>query len=413
MASEISKNATKPPAGGSIWRSPHRRTLGVLCACVVLMWAAMMSIFPALPRIASDLRVDSVSLGLMLAVSSLVMTLLSVPSGVLADRYGRRPPIVVGLALSAVGVLLATLSSTGPALLIVGWLVFGVGRGLFLSPSFTVPADLFPFQQRGKAIGVLASGIATGSVIGYVGGGLLLAAGDWHLVLLVDGALLIVATVAASMLPESSAERLDSTLATAFGQTFGWFTNRTIVLSGVVAGIAFAVGVAATFLVPFSLTALDAAPWLIAVVFIPYEIVAGVGTTVAGAVSDRIGRKPVLIGCIALVVVALALLPLAGVSVVSVAIIYAFVGLAEGPAISMATTMCTDEVLKIDPRRVGSALGANRLIQGIGPILGPVVGGFLVQSVGLGARFWVLAGAGLLAGLLALPLRGVSVRQTA
>ncbi|GAB2811656.1 MFS transporter [Lentzea nigeriaca] len=405
---------SEPSAGearpNSVWQSPHRTTLAVLTGCVVLVWAVMMSVFPVLPHIAAELRLDSANLGVLLAVSSLVMTVLNVPAGVLADRYGRKPPITIGLGLSAVGIVLAALSTSGPALLIVGWLVFGVGRGLFLSPAFTVPADLFSFQQRGKAIGVLAGGIGAGSVIGYVLGGLLAAGGSWQLVLWVDGVLLVIATVAAAMLPESLKEKLPSTLPRAFAQTFGWFTNRTVVLSGVVAGVAFAVGVAATFLVPFSLTVLNASAWLIAFVFIPYEVVASVGTTVAGAISDKIGRKPVLIGCLALVVVALALLPLVGVSVASVAIIYAFVGLAEGPAISLSTTMVTDEVLKLDPRRVGSALGANRLVQGIGPILGPVFGGLLVQELGIDARFWVLAAAGVVAVLLTLPLRGTPAK---
>lgn len=313
----------------SVWQSPHRNTLIVLTGCVVLVWAVMMSVFPALPHIAAALRFDSAGLGVLLAVSSLVMTVLSVPAGVLADRYGRKPPITAGLALSAVGIILAGLPWSGPALLIIGWLIFGVGRGLFMSPTFTVPADLFSFQQRGKAIGVLAGGIGAGSVIGYVLGGVLSAGGSWQLVLWVDGVLLVIATVVAAMLPESLQEKLPNTLPKAFAQTFGWFTNKTVVLSGLVAGVAFAVGVAATFLVPFSLTALNASAWLIAFVFIPYEVVASIGTTVAGAISDKIGRKSVLIGCIALVVLALALLPLAGVSVVSVAIIYAFVGLAE------------------------------------------------------------------------------------
>ncbi|MET9258926.1 MFS transporter [Amycolatopsis sp. NPDC004079] len=330
----------------SVWQSPHRNTLAVLTGCVVLVWAVMMSVFPALPHVAAELRLESSSLGALLAVSSLVMAVLNVPAGLLSDQYGRKPPIAVGLGVSAVGIFLAAVSSAGPALLIAGWLVFGVGRGLFLSPTSTVLADLFSLQRRGKPIGVLAGGIGVGSVLGYVLGGLLSAGGNWQLVLWVDGALLAVATVAAALLPESLKEKLPSTLPKAFAR----FGNRAVVVSGVVAGVAFAVGVA---------------------------------------------------------------LPLAGVSVVSVAIICAFVGLAEGLAISMTTAMVTGEVLKPDPRRVGSALGANRLIQGIGAILGPVFGGLLVRGVGIGARFWVLAGAGAVAVVLALALRGAPVRAVA
>lgn len=404
----LASTVNQAPAG--LWRSEHRKTLGVLTGCVVLLWAVMMSVFPALPEISSAVRVGPSELGILLAVSSLLMTLLSVPAGVLADRYGRRPPIVAGLALSAVGILLAAASSSGPLLFFTGWLLFGIGRGLFLSPSFTVPVDLFPIQQRGRAIGVLAGGIGIGSVLGYVGGGLLLTMGSWRLVLLVDGIILVAATLMVLTLPESSKQRLQSTLPSAFAQTFGWFTRRTVVLSGVVAGVSFAVGVAATFLVPFSLTALNASPFLIAAVFIPYEIVASIGTTVAGAVSDRIGRKPVLVGCIALVAIALAALPTVGVSIWSIAVIYAVIGLSEGPAISTTTTMVADEVVKVDPRRVGSALGANRLVQGIGPIVGPALGGVLVQQAGLDGRFWILAAVCVLGVSLALLLRETKPR---
>lgn len=402
--------STGNQATEGLWKSEHRKTLGVLTGCVVLLWAVMMSVFPALPEISPAARISPSELGIVLAVSSLLMTLLSVPAGVLADRYGRRPPIVAGLALSAVAIFLAAASSSGPLLFFIGWLLFGIGRGLFLSPSFTVPVDLFPIQQRGKAIGVLAGGIGIGSVLGYVGGGLLLTVGSWRLILLVDGIALVIATLAVLTLPESSKQRLQSTLPSAFGQTFGWFTRRTVVLSGLVAGVSFAAGVAATFLVPFSLTALNASAFLIAAVFIPYEIVASIGTIVAGSISDRIGRKPVLVGCIALVAIALAALPIVGVSIWSIAVIYALIGLSEGPAISTTTTMVADEVIKVDPRRVGSALGANRLVQGIGPIIGPALGGVLVQQAGLGGRFWILATVCVLGVGLALLLRETKPR---
>ncbi|GAA4233564.1 hypothetical protein GCM10022254_36290 [Actinomadura meridiana] len=393
----------EPP---TVFGGPHGRALLTLATGVLLLWATMMSVFPALPDIAPAIGVSAGTLGLVFAGSAVLMTALSVPAGVLSDRYGRRPLVLSGLAVSTVGLVLTAAAGHSAGVFVGGWIVFGFGRGLFLSPAFTVPADLFPPQLRGRAIGVLAGAIGIGSVVGYVGGGVLLAAGSWRTILVVDAVLIATATaLTTALLRESIRERLQTRLTVATVQTFGWFRHRVVLLSGVVAGAAFAVGVAATFLVPFSLTALDASPFLLAAVFVPYEVVASVGTVVTGRVSDAVGRKPPMLAVIGLLAVALAALPLLGVSVWSIAVIYSFVGLAEGPVVSLATTMVSDEVIRLDPRRLGSALGASRLVTGIGPILGPVAGGLLVQHASAGTRFWVLAAvtAGTLA--LGLPLR--------
>ncbi|WP_322770450.1 hypothetical protein [Frankia sp. Cr1] len=62
--------------------------------------------------------------------------------------------------------------------------------------------------------------------------------------------------------------------------------------------------------------------------------------------------------------------------------------------------------------RVGSALGASRLVQGIGPILGPMFGGLLTQHAGPSGRFWILAATCLLPLALVAPLR-TTVRRAA
>ncbi|MGA4994349.1 MFS transporter [Nonomuraea bangladeshensis] len=377
------------PAG--LLTTERGRALAVLSGAVLVQWAAMMSVFPALPSISGALRIGPDALGLVMMVSSLLMTVLNVPAGVAADRRGRRPVIVAGLALSALGVLVSALWAAAWPFL-AGWVIFGIGRGLFTSPAFTVPADTYGPQERGKAIGILAGAIGAGSVLGYVAGGLALAVATWQTVLMADAVLLVAACALTWFaLPETARELHAAPLRNALAQTFAWYRRRVVLLSGVVAGLSFAVGVAATFLVPFSLAGLAASPFVIALVFVPYEVMASAGTVLAGAVSDKVGRRLPLLLALLLVAVALAGLPVAGVTVWSVALVYAFVGLAEGPVISLSTTMVTDDVLKADPRRVGAALGANRLVQGLGPILGPAAGGLLAERAGLGARYWILA----------------------
>jgi MFS family permease len=388
-----------------LWRSQRGRSLGLLAIAVLLLWIVMMSVFPALPAMSRDLGVGPATLGFVLAASSLLMTLLNVPAGVISDRFGRSRPIVIGLAVCAIGIALSAITNVA-ALFIVGWVVFGVGRGLFLSPTFTVPADLYGPQERGKAIGVLASSLGAGSVLGYVGAGLLLIVSSWHTILIIDTFVLVAVTVITRVgLRESQTARNEVPLARAAAQTAGWFSDRVVLVSGLVSGLSFAVGVAATFLVPFSLSNLHASALVIAAVFVPYEVVASVGTMIVGSASDRVGRKPPLLIALVAVTLTLLALPVVGISVWSLAAVYALIGLTEAPMISLSTSIVADAVLRIDPRRLGSALGANRLLQGLGPVGGPILGGLLAREAGLSVRYWVLSGALALVFCLALFLR--------
>lgn len=310
---------------------------------------------------------------------------------------------MAGLAISAVAIVLVAVWAQA-AVFVIGWgLLFGIGRGLFISPAFTAPADQFAPQERGKAIGIMAGGIGVGSGLGFVVSGLILTAASWRTVMVMDAVILVlVALLAAFALPETSTTRKNTPLGKAVVQTFGWYRRRVVLLSGIAAGLSFAAGVAATFLVPFSLAGLHASAFLIAVLFIPYEAVASLGTTIAGALGDRFGRKPPLLAALVLVTVALAVLPIVGVSIASFCVVYALIGLSEGPVISLSTTMVTDDVLKVDPRSIGAALGANRLVQGIGPIVGPGLGGLLAQQMSLSHRYLVIAAIVLLSAVLAV-----------
>jgi MFS family permease len=178
------------------------RALAVLSGAVLVQWAVMMSVFPALPSISGALRIGPGALGLVMMVSSLLMTVLNIPAGVAADRYGRRPVIVAGLVLGALGVLVSALWAAAWPFL-AGWMLFGIGRGLFTSPAFTVPADIYGPQERGKAIGILAGAIGAGSVLGYVAGGLLAERAGLGTRFWILAAALAATAVLAAFLPET------------------------------------------------------------------------------------------------------------------------------------------------------------------------------------------------------------------
>ncbi|MDU1430841.1 MFS transporter [Actinomyces sp.] len=383
-------------------------TLPILFAAVFVMWATMMSVFPALPMIARDYAMSASQLGSLFGVSSLLMTLMAPGIGVLADRVGRKWLITLGLLFAAMSVAVGALSA---AALLGGWIAFGVARGMFLSPTFTVPADICPPSERGKAIGTLSAAIGLGSVTGYVLGGFGASAFGWRAVLVTDAALLVIAgLLCAVRLRETRPEQAASSLHEVMSDTKRWLSGRTLLVSGLVAMLAFTVGIASSFAVPFELTTLGASAQLVAIAFIPYEVVSAVSSILLGRLGDLRGRRRALLLAVALVLAALIALALLPASLWSVLTLYSLVGIAEGPIIGLCSAMVTDEVMRIDFRRIGAALGAQRLLSGLGAFLGPVLGGILIaRTTSSQARFgWLAAGTGA-AMLLALLLKETNV----
>jgi MFS family permease len=101
--------------------------------------------------------------GLSVALIGLSRFLVSYPVGKITDAYGRKPGILLGLALALVGTVVLGLSVSlhSVLMLVVGMLVFGMGMNA--SQQMRVAAtDMFPPQLRAQALGYVALGSLVG-----------------------------------------------------------------------------------------------------------------------------------------------------------------------------------------------------------------------------------------------------------
>ena len=133
----------------------------------------------ALPRIADHFQADIptvqwVSLGYTLATSAFLM-----PMGRLADMIGRKEVYIAGFL---VYVCAAAIGGSSPVLLMVigGKLLQGVGSAAIQANSMAMIADIFPPQQRGRALGLYMTIIGTGAISGPIVGGLLVESLGWR-----------------------------------------------------------------------------------------------------------------------------------------------------------------------------------------------------------------------------------------
>lgn len=128
---------------------------------------------PALPALTVDLALSFAQSSILVSVPTLLMGLMAVPGGTLADRWGPTRVIALGLALVATGGGLRAVAPAYPLLLLIS-IVFGAGIGIAQPPLPRLMRSRFP-GRLGVTTGVYASGLVSGSIVGAAASGIMLA----------------------------------------------------------------------------------------------------------------------------------------------------------------------------------------------------------------------------------------------
>jgi EmrB/QacA subfamily drug resistance transporter len=105
--------------------------------------------------------------------------------GVLADRYGRRRFLAIGLLLFGVASLVSAYAQD-PGQLIAARAVMGVGGAAIMPATLSIISQVFDPRERGRAIGVWAGAVGIGVAIGPITGGFLLENFWWGSIFLVN-----------------------------------------------------------------------------------------------------------------------------------------------------------------------------------------------------------------------------------
>ncbi|TPL49909.1 MFS transporter [Mesorhizobium sp. B2-4-6] len=126
----------------------------------------------------------------------LTITALIVSVGRLGDLVGRRPLLIVGLALFSAASFAAALAPS-LAFLIGARAVQGLGAAVMMALTMAFVGETVPKERTGSAMGLLGTMSAVGTALGPSLGGVLIAAFGWRSIFLVNAALGAVALLAA------------------------------------------------------------------------------------------------------------------------------------------------------------------------------------------------------------------------
>jgi MFS family permease len=168
---------TGAPSRGYSWYA-----LGLLALLNLLSFVNRNIVFALFDPIKRDLHLTDAQLGWLASAYVLIFALAALPFGLLGDLRSRRGVIASGVVVWSACTLAGGFATSFGGLLLSRALV-GAGGAAFGAAAQSLAADYFPSRGRAAALGILATGITLGGVVGIWLGGRLEAAYGWRMAL--------------------------------------------------------------------------------------------------------------------------------------------------------------------------------------------------------------------------------------
>lgn len=187
--------------------APMGRTQVAAVATIVALSALdgydVLSVTFAAPAIVQAWGIGKVALGAVLSAGLVGMALGSLLLAPLADIVGRRPLVMFGLVLMALGMSLSA-TAHSLALLSTSRVVTGLGIGVMVAVINPMAAEFANARRRPLALSLMAMGYPLGGLIGGLLASVLLHAYGWQAVFIAGGVgALLMFPVVLYFLPES------------------------------------------------------------------------------------------------------------------------------------------------------------------------------------------------------------------
>jgi len=284
-----------------------RRTILFLAGSVALMMTGFGIILPVFARRLGELGAGVGALGLMTMTFALAQLVAAPFLGVIADRYGRRPPILLALAaftLVNIGFLFAR---SIPAFVVVRTLEGALTAGLFPA-AMGVVADTVPAAQRARWVGIVMGGYGAGFFLGPVIGGFLYDNWGYAAPFIASAVIAAFAFIAALMLvPETLTQKIRKRekLANLHRAQLEPKNARSLKASlphplsvfGMLLFMDFIIVFGFAFVEPqmifFFYDDLDWTTIQFGIVVAVYGLTTVIGQVAFGQASDKMGRKPI------------------------------------------------------------------------------------------------------------------------
>ncbi len=399
-------------------RSTYSRSAIILLAgSIALMMTGFGIVMPVFARRLGELGGGVEALGLMTMAFAGAQFIAAPVMGILADRIGRRPPILLALAAFTVANIGYLWAPTVTIFVVIRGLVGALTAGL--SPAaMSMVADTVPERERGRWIGILMGGYSAGLIFGPVIGGLLYDTWGFAAPFVISAGMGALALVAAALvvretrtptirLRETLRQRRLAAIASQSDQPRGWLMAsmpQPLLIFVVLLLVDFIGTFAFTFVEPqmifYVYEQLNWSTVQFGLVVAAYGVAMFIGQTALGQLSDRLGRRPVIVlGVLLNAMLYAGLTLLTSYPLIIGASVLAGLGAALiAPALSAFLLDITDE------QHRSRVMGLKNAALSLGGVLGPLLVVFAARATSARGIFMIAGSLVLLGGLLALIL---------
>jgi MFS family permease len=147
------------------WRGLMSGSLLIMVLTHMMVHAAGNMRSTLFPVLKEEFALTNQQIGLIVAIPSLFQFLLSVPSGMVSDKFGPKKLIAASILIAAIGALLGSVSST-PLMFIIASTLLTFNSTLYHPPAQSYVSDITSPRDRSRALGIWHSGGTTGVSLG-------------------------------------------------------------------------------------------------------------------------------------------------------------------------------------------------------------------------------------------------------
>nr|WP_264373603.1 MFS transporter [Paenibacillus psychroresistens] len=338
-----------------------------------------------LSSLADDLNISITVAGLLISGYAMGVAFGAPILTALSNRMDRKSLLLLLMVTFIIGNSIAALS-TSFGLLLVARIVTAFSHGVFFSIGSTIAADLVPEHKRASAIAFMFTGLTVATVTGVPLGTFIGQAFGWRTTFWGVAALGVIAIIAISILvPKSSKQAKPAKMS----DQLKVLRSGPLLLAFSITALGYGgTFVAFTYLVPILEDITGYVPSSVSILLLIYGIAVAVGNVIGGKAADKNPIKFLFWMFVAQSIIMVILtftapFKLAGTATIILLGLFAFMNV---PGLQVYVVKLAERHV---PSAVNLASALNIAAFNLGIAIGALVGGLIVDSIGLIHTPWI------------------------